>query len=66
MSDSPIFDQLAAERADPPDFDREKVPAGALGDLFFDGRTGRGLTNAEWDEQRARLRAHGEDPFDAR
>lgn len=48
---------------DPPEFERAKVPEGPLGDLFFDGRTGRGLTNDEWDEQRRRLRAAGADPF---
>jgi hypothetical protein len=51
--------------SDPPEFDPAKVPAGPLGDLFYDGRTGRGLTNAEWDEQRARLREAGDDPFEA-
>lgn len=52
-----------AQELDPPEFDRSKVPTGPLGDLFFDGRTGRGLTNAEYDEQLARFRAHGEDPL---
>lgn len=51
--------------ADPPEFDRSKVPDGPLGDYFFDGRTGRGLTNAEWDESLPRvIAAHGgKNPF---
>ncbi|MET0911415.1 MAG: hypothetical protein ABWZ99_18265 [Ilumatobacteraceae bacterium] len=40
--------------ADPPDFDRSKVPDGPAADYFFDGRTGRGLTDHEWDEQSRR------------
>lgn len=49
--------------SDPPEFDRSKVPDGPVGDLFFDGRTGRGLTNEEYDIQLARFREFGEDPF---
>ena len=44
---------------DPPEFNRMLVPDGPTGDLFFDARTGRGLTNAEYDEQKARLIEHG-------
>ena len=54
----------AGEEVDPPEFDRSLVPDDPRADLFFDGRTGRGLTNEEWDEQRARLREHGDDPFE--
>lgn len=49
---------------DPPEFDRSKVPDGPLADLFFDGRSGRGLTDAEYDEQKRRMRAHGAWPLD--
>jgi hypothetical protein len=48
---------------DPPEFDRSKVPDGPVGDLLIDGRSGRGLTDAEYDEQLARFHEHGEDPF---
>ena len=44
-------------------FDRSKVPDGPLADYFYDGRTGRGISNEEWDEQRRRLREHDDDPF---
>lgn len=62
MSDTPDYDEDERE-LDPPEFDRAKVPAGPVGDLFFDGRTGRGLTDAEYDKQLVTFRAHGEDPF---
>lgn len=41
----------------PADFNPDLVPEGPASDYFYDGRTGRGLTNAEWDEQceRAKL-----------
>ena len=45
---------------DPPEFDRSRVPEGPAGELFFDGRTGRGLTNDEYDETVRRYREHGE------
>lgn len=45
-------------------FDASLVPDGPLRDLFYDGRTGAGISNAEWDEQASRLRAAGENPFD--
>jgi len=51
---------------DPEDFDPTKVPYGPAADLFYSGRTGRGLTNEEWDEQRRRLRLAGTDPFETR
>lgn len=63
-SGTPIFDSMDQQESDPPEFDRTKVPAGPTSDLFFDGRTGRGLTNEEWDEQRRRLRDHDADPFE--
>lgn len=44
--------------ADPPEFRRELVPEGPAADMFFDGRTGRGLTNAEYDETKRRLLEH--------
>lgn len=62
-SDTPVFDSMSEREPDPAGFDRSLVPDGPLGDLFFDGRTGRGLTDAEWDEQRRRLREHDADPF---
>ena len=45
-------------------FDPALVPDGPLGELFRDGRTGRGLSDAEWDEQAARWREAGVSPFD--
>jgi hypothetical protein len=64
MSDTPLYDDHEDDfEPDPPEFKPELVPSGALGDMFYDGRTGRGLTNEEWDEQRRRLAEHGEDPF---
>lgn len=59
MNDTPIHDDLARMYdLDPPGFLRSKVPDGPIGELFFDGRTGRGLTNAEYDEQKRRLLEH--------
>jgi len=46
---------------DPPEFDRSKVPEGPAADWFFDGRTGRGLTNEEYDEVVRRLEGAGDD-----
>jgi len=34
-----------------------------LVDYFYDGATGRRITDDEWDEQRRRLREHDADPF---
>lgn len=39
-------------------FDSSKVPEGPAGDLFYDGRTGEGLTDEEYDEQKRRLLEH--------
>ena len=47
-------DELAAldrHEPDPPEFDRSLVPDSPYRDHFFSGRTGRGLTDEEWDEQ---------------
>lgn len=49
---------------DPPEFDRSLVPDGPVGDYFFSGRTGRGLTNEEYDTLRDRMREHGGWPLD--
>lgn len=40
---------------DPPEFDRSLVPDSPFAELFYDGRDGRGLTDAEYDETVARL-----------
>lgn len=69
--DPGTIDYLTEE--DPPEFDRSKVPDGPAGDYFYDGRTGRGLTNEEWDELSRRAEAdpdlwealHGR-PFDTK
>lgn len=55
---------MAEHHDDPPEFDRTRVPDGAYAEFFYDGRTGRGLTNVEYDETIARLRvlADGPDP----
>lgn len=39
-------------------FDETKVPDGPLRDWFYDGRTGEGLTDEEWDEQKRRALEH--------
>lgn len=39
---------------DPPEFDRTRVPDDGPTDVFHSGRSGRGLTNAEWDESKRR------------
>lgn len=54
MSDSPIFDKL--EHPEHVVIDGYKVDP-AIVDLFFDMRTGRRVTDAEWDETKARIRA---------
>lgn len=45
---------------DPPEFDRAKMPDGPGAELLLDGRTGRGLTNAEYDELVRRYHEAGE------
>lgn len=37
-----------------------------LVEYFIDGRTGEPISDEEWDEQRRRLREHGDDPFESR
>lgn len=37
------------------DIDGHNVPA-VMADQFYDGRTGRRITDAEWDESRRRIR----------
>jgi len=36
---------------------REELVDPERGDLFYDGQTGRGTTDEEWDEQKRRLEA---------
>ena len=57
------YDDDPAE-PDPPEFDRARVPDGPWGEWFFDGRTGRGLTDDEYDEMKRRFQAAGDWPFD--
>lgn len=45
----------AEHEADPPEFDRARVPDNEFSEYFFDMRTGRGLTDAEYDETIRRI-----------
>jgi hypothetical protein len=47
-----------------PPFDPAKVPDGPLADLFYDGKTGEGISDEEWDTQRDRARQYDAWPFD--
>ena len=44
-------------------FDATKVPE-EYADLFHHGDNGRGLTDEEWDAQKARMREAGNFPLD--
>lgn len=43
-------------------FDASKVPDGPAADLFYDGKTGEGITDAEYDEMKRRFVKHDETP----
>lgn len=54
LSDDELAD-LDEHEDDPPEFDRSRVPTDERAEYFFDARTGRGLTNEEYDEQIRRI-----------
>lgn len=56
-------DTLAAldeHEDDPPEFDRAKVPDNEYSEYFFDQRTGRGLTDEEYNETIRRIETFAE------
>lgn len=40
-------------------FDESKVPEGPAADLLYDGKTGEGITDEQYDTMKARMLAHG-------
>jgi hypothetical protein len=47
-------------------FDPQKVPEGPAADLFYSGKTGKPITDEQWDIQKARLIEHNAYPFDTK
>ena len=43
-------------------FDASKVPAGPAADLFYDGKTGEGITDEQYDVQKQRFLDGGVTP----